>query len=137
MGVYAGPTLIIVPGLVTLLWAILAIRKATAAKRWTVVAGTIIGRDRDAHGPIDVVEYPLPEGGTRRLHPEPHGQYVSGRPLGTQVTVWRDPQDALEAVLELPRLERFAGQFVVGVLGAFFFFGGLIWAGLIWALVSR
>ena len=27
--------------------------------------------------------------------------------------------------------------FVVGVLGAFFFFGGLIWAGLIWALVSR
>jgi len=137
MEVFAGPALIVVPGLFALVWSVLAIRRATAARRWTPVAGRVAAHERDAAGVVDVVEYPLPEGGTRTLRPEPHGVYVSGRPVGTPVPVWRDPVDALNAVLERPGLDRFAGPLLVGILGAFFFVGGLVWAGLLLALLSR
>jgi len=137
MEVFIGPALVVVPGLVALVWSALAVLRANAARAWTPVAGRVVAHERDAHGVVDVVEYPLPEGGTRALRPEPHGHYESGRPLGTQVPVWRDPVDALNAVLELPRLDQFAGRLLVGILGVFFFVGGLIWAGLILALVSR
>lgn len=137
MDAFVGPTLVIVPGFLALIWSALAVRRATVARGWTPLAGRVVAHERDDHGVVDVVEYPLPEGGTRTLRPEPHGHYESGRGIGTQVTVWRDPVDALNAVLELPRLDRFAGRLLVGILGAFFFVGGLVWAGLILALLAR
>lgn len=138
MGEYTGPAVIVIPGLLMTLWSILAVRRITAPARWTKVAGRIRAHESDAAGePVDVISYPLPEGGSRDVRPTPHGQYLSGRPVGASVPVWRDPQDALNAVVELPRLERFAGQLLVGILGSFFFVGGLVWAGLIWALVNR
>lgn len=137
MEVFFGPLLIVVPGLLAMLWSARAVGRATVARRWTPVTGFITGHERDAHGPVDVVEYPLPEGGTNRVRPAPYGGYESGRPVGSPVQLWRDPVDALEAVLELPRLDAFAAPLLVGILGAFFFVGGLVWAGLILALVSR
>jgi hypothetical protein len=131
------PALVAVPALVALVWSAAAARRATAARRWTPVAGRVVAHETAADGTVDVVEYPLPEGGSRTVRPEPHGDYVSGRPLGTRVPVWRDPVDALNAVLELPRLDRFAGPLLTGILGAFFFVGALVWAALILALVSR
>ena len=137
MEVFAGPALIVVPGLLAVVWSVMGVLRATAPRRWSQIAGEVSAHERDARGVVDVVEYPLPEGGTWTVRPEPHGTYVSGRPLGTPVPVWRDPVDALYAVLELPRLDRFAGPLLIGILGAFFFVGGLVWAGLILALVSR
>lgn len=138
MEVLAGPALIIVPGALALLWSIFAVRRATAQRRWTPVTGRIVRHERDPPGHlVDVIAYPLPEGGTRELRPLPYGQYTSGRPVGTPVAVWRDPADPLEAVCELPTLERFAGPLLVGILGGFLLGAGLIWAGLILALVAR
>ena len=137
MDAFIGPGLVVIPGFLALVWSALAVRRATVARSWTPVAGRVIAHERDTLGVVDVVEYPLPEGGTRTTRPEPHGHYESGRRIGTQVTVWRDPVDALNAVLELPRLDQFAGVLLVGILGMFFFVGGLVWAGLILALVSR
>lgn len=137
MGVLAGPALVIFPGLLMLLWSIVAVRRATASARWPRVEGRIVSHERDAHGAVDVVEYPLPDGGQHQVRPQAHGRYESGRPLGSSVVVWRDPVDALDAALEAPALERFAGQLLVGILGGFFLVAGIVWAILIVALVSR
>jgi Protein of unknown function (DUF3592) len=137
MDAFIGPVLVVIPGFLALVWSALAVRRANVARNWTPVAGRVVAQEQDAHGVVDVVEYPLPDGGTRTTRPEAHGHYESGHSIGTQVTVWRDPVDALNSVLELPRLDQFAGRLLVGILGTFFLGGGLVWAGLILALVSR
>nr|NLI51394.1 DUF3592 domain-containing protein [Propionibacterium sp.] len=131
-----GPLVMIVPGIVLLGWSGVRLWTVTAPRRWTPVVGRVVEHGRDAHGVVDIVEYPLPDGGRHRVIPDPHGHYRSGRPLGSPVRVWHDPRDALRAVLEPPALDRVAGPLLLGLLGLFFFVGGLFWAALIVALVT-
>lgn len=130
-----GPLLIIVPGVIATLWAGVRLWAATAPHRWTPVVGHVVEHGRDAHGIVDIVEYPLPDGGRHKVTPDPHGRYHSGRKLGSPVRVWHDPQDSLRAVLELPGVDRIAGPLLLGVIGLFFAGGGVFWAILIVALV--
>ena len=131
-----GPMVMIVPGMILLAWAGVRLWAVTAPRRWTAVVGRVVEHGRDAHWIVDVVEYPLPDGGRHRVVPDPHGHYHSGRPLGAAVRVWHDPRDSLRAVLEPPGLDRVAGPLLLAVLGLFFLVGGLVWAALIVALVS-
>lgn len=131
-----GPMVIIVPGVIAIVWSALRLWAVTAPRRWTPVVGRVVEHGRDRHGMVDVVDYPLPDGGRHRLVPDPHGRYTSGHPVGTPVRVWHDPRDALRAVLEPPALEHMAGPLLVGVLGLFFLVGGLVWAALILTLVG-
>lgn len=136
-GLLAGPALIVLPGLLAVAWAALALLRATASRRWTPVIGRIVERSGRGRESTDVVEYPLAEGGSYRVTADPHGRFVTGRPIGTPVRVWRNPADGLQAVLEQPGPERLAGPVLVGVLGAFFAVGGVLWAVLILSLATR
>lgn len=138
MEVLAGPALIIVPGLIALVWSVIAVRRVRAPHRWTRVQGWVAAHERDAAGEVvDLIGYPLPDGGTHALRPLPHGEYTSGRPIGSAVSVWRDPHDPVHAVAELPGLDRFAGALLAGILGGFAVFAGLVWSVLILVLVNR
>lgn len=127
--------LLMVVGSIIALWAWRRVAQIRAPRRWPTVTGTIVDRERDAQRrPVDVIRYPLAEGGFHEVRSATHGTYVAGRPLGTEVYVWRDPVDGLNAELEPPGLDRFAGPLVFGILGAFFAVGGLVWLFLLLAL---
>lgn len=130
-----SPITLIVIGLTVAWWGGTRVRAISRPAHWPRVTGRIVDHERDAaRRPVDVVRYPLPEGGEHEVRPRPHGSYVSGRPLGTDVVVWRDPIDPLNAELEAPTIDRFAAQLTVGILGAFFALGGVIWLFLLLAL---
>lgn len=130
-----SPITLIVVGLVVAGWAAWRVRAILAPRHWPVVTGRIVDHERDvAKRPLDVVRYPLPDGGEHEVRPRAHGTYESGRPLGTPVRVWRDPVDALNAELETPSIDRFAGPLVIGILGAFFAVGGVLWLFFLLAL---
>lgn len=133
--VLLSPLAFLVLGLLVAALGARGLRRSMAPRDWPHVRGTIVDHRPDAaKRPLDIVEYPLPEGGFHRVTASEHGTYVSGRPVGTATRVWRDPVDALNARLDQPTLDSHALPLLITALGGFFALGGLIWLVLLLAL---
>ena len=48
--VFAGPALIVVPGLLAVVWSVMGVLRATAPRRWSQIAGEVSAHERDARG---------------------------------------------------------------------------------------